>query len=197
MVIAYHITFGAYGFWLPNDPRGSWSEDVWAQHLRPFGDATTVQTQRSLAREPHDHSKRLHAKQSLQYPPVKFNGVQARAVGRGFARAVGQFEVTARACAIMPDHVHIVTARHDREAEYLAGVLKRAATRQLSAESLHPLADRCRGSGRVPSPWVEKAWIKYLNTPEEVRRAMRYVEENPVQAGLPRQTWSFVVPYET
>jgi len=23
-IIAYHIVFGAYGFWLPNDPRGSW-----------------------------------------------------------------------------------------------------------------------------------------------------------------------------
>jgi len=26
MVIAYHAIFSTYGFWLPNDPRGSWSE---------------------------------------------------------------------------------------------------------------------------------------------------------------------------
>ena len=196
MIIAYHITFGAYGFWLPNDPRGSWSEEVWAEHLRAFGDAATVQTQRSLAREPHDHSKRLQAKRSLQYPLVKFNGLQARAVGRGFARAVEQFEMTTLACAIMPDHVHLVAGQHARDAEYLAGVLKRAATRQLASEGLHPLADCRRGSGRVPSPWVAKAWTKYLNTPDEVRRAIRYVEANPIKSGLPPQTWSFVVPYE-
>jgi hypothetical protein len=29
MVIGYHIILGAYGFWLPNDPRGSWSNEVW------------------------------------------------------------------------------------------------------------------------------------------------------------------------
>lgn len=28
MVLAYHVIFGAYGFWLPNDPRGSWSKFV-------------------------------------------------------------------------------------------------------------------------------------------------------------------------
>jgi hypothetical protein len=27
-VLAYHVVFGAYGFWLPNDPRGSWSDFV-------------------------------------------------------------------------------------------------------------------------------------------------------------------------
>ena len=26
MVIAQHLVFTTYGFWLPNDPRGSWSE---------------------------------------------------------------------------------------------------------------------------------------------------------------------------
>ena len=27
-VLAYHAIFTAYGFWLPNDPRGSWSSYV-------------------------------------------------------------------------------------------------------------------------------------------------------------------------
>ncbi len=195
MVIACHITFGAYGFWLPNDPRGSWSEEVWARHLRPFGSATTVQTQRSLAHKDHDRTKRFQAKQQLKYPAVKFTGVQARAVGRGFARIVEQLDLRVHACAIMPDHVHLVTARHNRDAEYLAGLLKRAATRQLTAESLHPLAGYRKGHGRLPSPWVAKCWCKYLNSVDQVCRAIRYVEENPVRSGLPRQRWPFVVPF--
>jgi hypothetical protein len=28
MILGYHVIFGAYGFWLPNDPRGSWSDFV-------------------------------------------------------------------------------------------------------------------------------------------------------------------------
>ena len=28
MVLAYHLVFSAYGFWLPNDPRGSTSREV-------------------------------------------------------------------------------------------------------------------------------------------------------------------------
>jgi hypothetical protein len=30
MILGSHVIFGAYGFWLPNDPRGSWSEFVGA-----------------------------------------------------------------------------------------------------------------------------------------------------------------------
>jgi hypothetical protein len=29
MVIAYHAIFTTYGAWLPNDPRGSYSKDVY------------------------------------------------------------------------------------------------------------------------------------------------------------------------
>src|SRR4051812_39201122 len=28
MIVGYHVIFSAYGFWLPNDPRGSWSDFV-------------------------------------------------------------------------------------------------------------------------------------------------------------------------
>ncbi|HEY5314071.1 MAG TPA: hypothetical protein VIK18_16185 [Pirellulales bacterium] len=53
--IAYHIIFCAYGFWLPNDPRGSWSTFVGSKLLyRKFGPATKVTTRESLAHQPHD-----------------------------------------------------------------------------------------------------------------------------------------------
>ncbi|HMP07718.1 MAG TPA: hypothetical protein PJ982_15310 [Lacipirellulaceae bacterium] len=38
-----HAIFTAYGFWLPNDPRGSGSQRVKAQHIYDAGgDATRV-----------------------------------------------------------------------------------------------------------------------------------------------------------
>jgi hypothetical protein len=54
MVKGYHAIWSCYGFWLPNDARGSWSNEVWAKHLRPFGEATKTNSRRSLADAPHD-----------------------------------------------------------------------------------------------------------------------------------------------
>ncbi|GAI66265.1 unnamed protein product, partial [marine sediment metagenome] len=34
MVIAYHAIFTTYGTWLPNDPRGSYSKEIYNEQLR-------------------------------------------------------------------------------------------------------------------------------------------------------------------
>lgn len=196
MVIGYHVILSAYGFWLPNDPRGSWSTEVWARHLRRFGRATRVETRRSVADHDHDRAQRLEAKQTLKYPAVHFSGMQTRAIGRGFAKAVGDLRLKVYACAIMPDHVHLVTGRHARDVEYVAGFLKRVGTRRLNAEGRHPLQKHRRPDGRIPSPWGDDGWFVYLNTPDEMLQRIRYVEMNPVKEGLPLQRWPFVVPYD-
>lgn len=36
MVIGYHVIFSTYGFWLPNDPRGSWSCGVPARYVSGY-----------------------------------------------------------------------------------------------------------------------------------------------------------------
>ena len=43
MVIAYHVIYSMYGFWLPNDPRGSWSDFVGSWELFRYGPATKVE----------------------------------------------------------------------------------------------------------------------------------------------------------
>lgn len=195
MVLAYHVIFDAYGFWLPNDPRGSWSTEVWACHLQRFGEATKVDTRHSLAGREHDRRVRLEAKGHLQYPAVPFNQSQVSAIGNAFSQAIAELELPAYACSIMPDHVHLVTGRYRSTAEYVVGFLKRAATRRLAEEGIHLLRDCRQANGRVPSPWVVGGWFVYLNRPDDVRRRIRYVEENPTNAGLPPQRWSFVRPY--
>jgi len=188
MVIAYHVTFGAYGFWLPNDPRGSWSTFVGAWSLFRLGKATKVAVRRSLAREPHDSRRRIAAKETLKHGTVELTGVQARAIARGFARAGGEGDYALYACAIMPDHVHLVVARAARPVERVVGHLKARATQQLKHEGLWD------GAGRPV--WGGPGWRVYLNTPGEVRRAVEYVEGNPIREGLPLQRWRFVKPYE-
>lgn len=192
MVLAYHTILSAYGFWLPNDPRGSWSEVVRVFELRRFGPATKVTTRRSVAGASHDHAMRLVAKKALVRPPVRFTGEQACALAKGFSIAAADNGYSILACALLPDHVHYVVTRHARKAEKIAGHLKAAASRQLTVERLHPFRDQPLPSGRLPSPWGRGAWHVYLNSEEAVTCAVRYVEENPVKAGLRAQRWSFV-----
>jgi hypothetical protein len=54
MVLGSHVVFGDYGFWLPNDPRGSWSEFVGAIDLYQFDSATKTSVRRSVATKSHD-----------------------------------------------------------------------------------------------------------------------------------------------
>jgi len=195
-VIAHHVVISAYGFWLPNDPRGSWSRYVGSRELLRFGRATKVDTHRSVAGRPHDFAARLAAKAALKYPPVRFNGLQARAVGRGFARFVRKAGLRVFACAILPDHVHMVVAHPRYHVEQVAVLLKGAATRWLLAEGIHPLARFAKGTGRPPTPWARGLWKVFLRTPGQVRRAVRYVQDNPEREGLPPQQWSFVRPVD-
>ena len=44
MILGYHLIITAYGFWLPNDPRGSWSDFVGAWELLRFGRATKTES---------------------------------------------------------------------------------------------------------------------------------------------------------
>ena len=109
-VLAFHLVFGAYGFWLPNDPRGSWSRYVGSRELHKFGDATKTTVSRSVAHARHDHEQRLAAKRALKFPPVQLTGIQARAVARSIESAANESQYVVHACAAMPDHVHLVLA---------------------------------------------------------------------------------------
>ena len=185
MVVAYHLVFGCYGFWLPNDPCGSWSKYVGGRRLYEVGGpATTVGGRRSFARDPHDHGARLDAKATLRHPPVQLDGRQALGVVRGFAHAVAEAVYECLACAVMPDHAHLVVGRHPKDAQLIIAHLKARATRRLNLDGTNPRPDA--------GPWGRRGWVVFLNDEDDVRRAVRYVEQNPVRAGLRRQVWSFV-----
>jgi REP element-mobilizing transposase RayT len=196
-VIAYHLILSFYGFWLPNDPRGSWSDMVRAWELQRFGPATKTNTRRSLAWTPHDHAQRLAAKQALMRPPVCLSGTQARAVARGFGRFVQRSGLKVHACAILPEHVHLVVARHRYSIEEIARHLKGDATTQLTREGLHPFAAAAYRDGSLPTPWARGQWKCFVEDVEYVHNAIRYVNRNPIREGFKAQSWSFVTEPET
>ena len=192
-MLAFHLIISAYGFWLPNDPRGSWSDFVGSWELLRFGPATKTRETRSLARDPHDIALRRAAKLALKFPPVRFNDKQRQAVASGFKNAVDFAGFHIYACCIGYDHSHLVIAPHDRTFTAIAGHLKSCATRALTNANIHPLKDHTSKRGGLPTPWSEGCWKVFIDEPDQLGQAIRYVERHPEKEGLPRQRWECVV----
>ena len=187
MVIAYHCIFGTYGFWLPNDPRGSGSDYIGSWELFRYGPATKIRGRRSTASVSHDAEARQKAKEALKYGPVHLTGKQALQVAQGFVWAARESDYSIHACAILPDHVHVVIRRHQQNIRRIVGHLKARATRLL----------RLRGPWHADERpvWGEHGWNVFLNGLDSVEYAIAYVNENPIKEGKPAQRWSFVTPF--
>ena len=196
MVHGYHLILPMYGFWLPNDPRGSWSDYVRSWEIARFGEAT-----QSIERKEFDQltdseiQLRDAAKQALKFPPVLLTGLQAAGIGRGFATKIAISNYTVWACAILPNHTHLVIARHSYTVEKIANLLKGAATRELKENRLHPLKDFEEPNGKLPCMWARQHWKVYLDSESAIDEAIHYVESNPEKEDKPPQTWSFVTPF--
>jgi REP element-mobilizing transposase RayT len=205
MILGAHVIFSAYGFWLPNDPRGSWSDFVRSWELLKYGPATKTNERRSVAGRAHDSALRAAAKRDLMYPPVIFSGKQAAAISYGFADVVLRTACLIYACAILPDHVHLVIGRHRYDIQQLANLLKGGATTSLRKHNLDPFTpfsggpkghalDR-RTDRALPSPWAHRFWKVWLDSATDIHRSIDYVNNNPIKQGLKKQNWNFVTPY--
>ncbi len=191
MVLAYHVIFCTYGFWLPNDPRGSWSDFVGSWELLRFGHATARNDRRSVAHTSHDCQSRQAAKSALKYPIVRLTAAQTQSVAAGFANYLARSGIIVWACSILPQHVHLAIARHRFDVEHIVNQLKGHATRQLTADHLHPLANFTPR----PNCWARGQWKVFLNTPADIQRSIRYVQDNPAKEGMPAQKWEMVTQY--
>ncbi len=94
----------------------------------------------------------------------------------------------------MPEHVHLILARHRLKVEQLVIQLKGRATEQLVGENRHPFQSQI-DVGASPKCFARGEWKVFLECDEDIQRGIRYVEENPENEGMPRQTWPFVTPF--
>jgi len=194
MIHAYHVIWGTYGFWLPNDPRGSWSEFVASWELLRFG-KTTRQFERNEINVEQWAEWRRYAQTTMNYPAVNFTGKQARAAANGFSQCACKSNLTIWACSVLTDHVYMIIARHTYKVEQICNLMKGQATRALVAAGLHPLAQHKTEQGGTPSPWARGHWKVYLDSEEAIEAAIRYVEDNPLKEHKPAQRWKFVTPF--
>ncbi len=118
LVIAYHLVWTAYGWWLPNDPRGSGSPTIRSPALANLGDLhhgrKRSQPAGRVVREFYRQAADL-----LKYPLLTFDDRARAAIGEAFAQAMAVHRYTCYACAIMPDHVHVLIRRHRDKAEQM------------------------------------------------------------------------------
>lgn len=186
IVIAYHLVWTAYGWWLPTDPRGSHSREVRSEAVAALGELhhgrKRVQPAGRVIREFYDQ-----ARAALRHPLLTFDAAARDAVGRAFGAVVAAERYTCYACAVMPDHVHVLIRKHKHSSEEMTERLQHASRDHLIAtghrEPGHPT-------------WGGPGRKVYLDHPDEVRRTVTYVERNPLPLRLPQQHWPFVTPYD-
>ncbi len=186
LVIAYHLIWTAYGWWLPNDPRGSTSHAITSDIVAELGQLhrgrKRVQPASADIRAFYDA-----AKDWLRHELLTFDTACVPAISQAFAAAIAAEKYTCYACAIMPDHVHMLIRKHKHSAEQMIANLQDASRLRLREARLramdHPV-------------WGGPGWKVFLDHPDAVSRTVRYVEDNPRKAKLSDQRWSFVMAYD-
>jgi REP element-mobilizing transposase RayT len=127
------------------------------------------------------------ARDRLKYPLLTFDEAAREVIARAIEQTIRMMGYTCYACAVMPDHVHILIRKHKHLAEEMIRNLQRETHIALRDSGLrdeeHPV-------------WGGCGWKVFLDEPEDVWRTIDYVEGNPGKMRLPEQKHSFVVPYD-
>ena len=186
IVIAHHLVWTAYGWWLPNDPRGSTSYYIACDAIAELGELHRGRKKvQPTGREIRAFYER--AREVLQFPLLTFDESARREIGVAFAAVIDSERYTCYACAVMPDHIHLLIRKHKHTAEEMIDRFQRASRDRL-AETGH------RTTGHPT--WGGPGWKVFLDHPDEVRRTIAYIEKNPLPLRLPKQLWPFVKEYD-
>jgi REP element-mobilizing transposase RayT len=186
MVIGHHLIWTVYGWWLPNDPRGSSSHEIRVEPIAELGDIhygrKAVQPSSQDIRDFYERARPI-----LVHPILTFTEQDIALVASSFARTIQQRGYTCYACAIVPDHVHLLIRRHRGRAEQMLDAFQSDSRASLIA------AEKRGGNHPV---WGGAGWKVFQNTQEQLRGTIRYIENNPLERHLPYQHWDFVTPYD-
>jgi REP element-mobilizing transposase RayT len=185
MVIAHHLILTAYGWWLPNDPRGSSSQTVGNDIIAELGE---LHRGRRRVQPPSPAIREFYTRADgvLKYPLLEFSSSEIRTIANKFAEAMAQYRYTCYACAIMPDHVHLLIRKHRDKGEQMIESLQEFTCLRFSGSPQrgpnHPL-------------WAKSGWKVFLDHPDDIRRTIRYIRQNPPKRRMPQQDWPFVAEY--
>src|SRR5262249_22844037 len=133
MIAGYHLIWTAYGWWLPNDPRGSSSQEIRVAALQPLGDLhhgrKIIQPSRAELLRFYEQAKKVLQHELFTFTPDDFT-----IIADAFAKVCTARKYTCYACAVMPDHVHMLIRKHKEKAEDMIASCQ-AASRQAMLDS--------------------------------------------------------------
>jgi len=186
MVAGFHLIWTAYGWWLPNDPRGSSSHEI---RVEPIADLGELHHGRKKQQPQGWEIKEFYkqAAETLKHPLLTLNDDEINLVGSAFEEVIGERHYTCYACAIMPDHVHVLIRKHRDRGETMIANLQETSRGKLIE------ADR-----RAPTHpvWGGPGWKRFLFQPDDFVRVADYIRKNPLKAGRPAQFWPYVKEYD-
>jgi len=111
MIVGYHLIWTVYGSWLPNDPRGSSSHIIRSPAIAELGELhpgrKRIQPAGRAIREFYDA-----ARPALKHDFRTLSESEIGVVGASFDEVIRDRSYSCYACAIMPDHVHLLVRRH-------------------------------------------------------------------------------------
>ena len=163
MVIAHHLLSTAYGWWLPNDPRGSCSTCIASDVIAELGE---LHFGRKKVQPTGQEIRRFYreAEKLLQHPLLTFSQADVQIIAQAFADVIARERYTCYACAIMPDHFHVVNRKHKHSSEEMIRNFQDASR------------DTLRAAGhRTPDHpvWGQGGWKVFLDCPDDIRRTIR------------------------
>jgi REP element-mobilizing transposase RayT len=186
MVAAYHLIWTIYGVWLPNDPRGSQSDEIRSTFLEELGELhhgrKKAQPCSAIIRKFYQE-----AAAKLKHDTVPLSAEEIRLVADAFSATIETRRYTCYGCAIMPDHVHMLIRKHKDRAEEMIAFLQ--------DDSWQRLLDEKRRPSDHPV-WARSGWRVFLDTCDDIERTVRYIRGNPVKAKMQEQAWEFVYAYD-
>ena len=186
LVIAHHLVWTAYGWWLPNDPRGSMSNFVCSDIIFELGNLHHGRKRiQPASKEIREFYEVASAK--LKFPLLKLETRDFPTVANAFATVIERERYTCYACAVMPDHIHLLIRKHKHLAEEMIANLQEGSRRELI---------RCGARSDDHPVWGGCGWKVFLDSPDDIRRTIGYIEQNPVKVRLPNQRWEFVNVYD-
>ncbi len=118
---------------------------------------------------------------------MEFTTGQFVGVAQSIADVVRHCGYTCYALAIMPDHLHLIIRKHRDHAETMIDNLQSQTRRAIIASGLRPSEHPV---------WTRGGWKVFLDSPQDVHRTIRYVQQNPVKRGWPVQSWPGIVEYD-
>jgi hypothetical protein len=146
MVVGYHLIWTAYGWWLPNDPRGSSSHEIRVERIAALGELHHGR-QRVQPSSPELRRFYEDARAALKHELLTFSAAATSVVAEAFAAVVAERGYTCYACAIMPDHVHALIRRHRERAEEMIARLQQVSRAALIAAGARRRAPRLGRAG--------------------------------------------------